>query len=132
MKTLNFYKIPFTKEYGIEWVYDLKGNFIFQFVADYKLPEGRLSDMILSIMNGVKPAIKLNLSISEEDRNIILLKGSPFILIRGWGNLTGTGAHNFSTEKAAKIQDDLANWIVELFSFEESPLERTQTSKTLN
>lgn len=116
MKQLNFYKLPFKKEFGIEWVYDSGGNFIFQFVVDYKLSEGRLSDMVLSMMNGVKPPVKLNLSVSEEDRNTIMLKGRPFILIRGWGNLTGTGAHNFPVEKAAKIQDDLADWIVELFT----------------
>jgi hypothetical protein len=35
-----------------------------------------------------------------------------FILIRGWGNLTGTGAHHFSEEKAVKIQDDFRDWII--------------------
>jgi hypothetical protein len=36
-----------------------------------------------------------------------------FIEIRGWGNLTGIGGHKFEAEKAAKIQDDFANWIMD-------------------
>ena len=36
-----------------------------------------------------------------------------FILIRGWGNLTGTGSYNLDGEYAGKIQDSLAEYIVE-------------------
>jgi hypothetical protein len=36
-----------------------------------------------------------------------------FILIRGWGNLTGTGSYNLDGEYAGKIQDTLAEYIVE-------------------
>jgi len=36
----------------------------------------------------------------------------PFILIRGWGNLTGIGGYNFDSEKASKIQDDFRDWII--------------------
>jgi hypothetical protein len=35
------------------------------------------------------------------------------ILIRGWGNLTGVGSYNLDGEYAAKIQDTLAEYIVE-------------------
>jgi len=38
---------------------------------------------------------------------------APCILIRGWGNLTGTGAHNLKEEEAANIQDTFAEYIVE-------------------
>jgi len=38
------------------------------------------------------------------------------MLIRGWGYLIGTGGLNLSAEKAAKIQDDFGNWIVETLS----------------
>ena len=37
--------------------------------------------------------------------------------IRGWGNLTGAGAHNLSVEEAANIQDTFADFIVERLNF---------------
>ena len=42
-----------------------------------------------------------------------LFIGHKLILIRGWGNLTGAGAHNLSVEEAANIQDTFADFIVE-------------------
>ena len=36
-----------------------------------------------------------------------------FILIRGWGNLTGAGSYNLDGEYAGKIQDTLAEYIVQ-------------------
>lgn len=35
-----------------------------------------------------------------------------FIIIRGWGNLTGTGGHNLDVEKAAEIQDEFGEYII--------------------
>ena len=109
MKTfmeLNFYKLPFRlAEYG-NWVYDAGNNFIFQI-------ESGPRERIVEALNSEKGiSNKAQLSIDTEDPGMILNFGDPFILIRGWGNLTGVGAHNFSAEKAAKIQDDLRDWII--------------------
>ncbi|WQJ53456.1 MAG: hypothetical protein [Wendovervirus sonii] len=32
-------------------------------------------------------------------------------MVRGWGHLTGTGALNLNSDKAAEIQDDFLNWV---------------------
>lgn len=35
-----------------------------------------------------------------------------FIIVRGWGNLTGPGGHNLPEEKAAEIQDEFGEYII--------------------
>jgi len=40
--------------------------------------------------------------------------GDTYIFcIRGWGNLTGIGGHNFSHERAEKIQDAFRDYVYE-------------------
>jgi hypothetical protein len=46
----------------------------------------------------------------EQDRVMV------FLIVRGWGNLTGTGGHNLPKEQAKEIQDLFGNWIVETLS----------------
>ena len=36
--------------------------------------------------------------------------------IRGWGMLTGIGAYNLPAEEAAQIQDDFANYCVQMLN----------------
>lgn len=107
---LNFYTLPFHQaKYGT-WVYDAKGNFIFEFETTVSKED---SEKVINSLNGGKMIMKgHNLSYDKDD-TMILLDGEYFISIRGWGNLTGIGANNFPAEKAAKIQDDLAVWIID-------------------
>lgn len=112
-KELTFYNRPFHQaKYGT-WVYDANTNFIFQF--DDKISKEE-RDLIIFRLNALDknteeiPDYNLQYdTINAEIKN----NGKPFIEIRGWGNLTGTGANNFSAEKASRIQDDLANWIID-------------------
>lgn len=46
------------------------------------------------------------------DKGIVSINRANIIRIRGWGHLTGCGALNLPSEKAAKIQDDFGEWIV--------------------
>ena len=114
---LSFYKQPFHKpKYG-SWIYDANGNFVFQFESEFddkgEYTKGclELQDRVIKSLNSNKhePVDELNLSLK-----CIEIKNNSklFITIRGWGNLTGTGAHNFPVEKAVKIQDDFAAWII--------------------
>lgn len=43
----------------------------------------------------------------------IFVKGKHFITIRNWGRLTGSGGYNLNEEYAGRIQDTLAEYIVE-------------------
>lgn len=103
---LYFYKQPFyTVEYSNR-VYDDNDNFMFQIESGPK-------STIIKLLNEVERVPnKASLTIDKEDPGMILNYGDPFILIRGWGNLTGIGAHNLPAEEAAKIQDNLRDWIM--------------------
>ena len=107
----DLYKFPFHRaKYG-SWVYDANSNFIFQF--EFRKEETR--DKVVGILNGEDIATKNR--IFRNDNGMIQIFYEDIwhdaILIRGWGNLTGVGAYNLDGEYAAKIQDTLADYIVE-------------------
>jgi hypothetical protein len=114
--SLNFYTRPFKYDGHSGWVRDARGNFVFEFEGDFddngnyakgfkELVEQimfSLNDINISPIEGLKLTLENGIEIYKDDK--------LFILIRGWGNLTGIGAHNFSGEKASKIQDDFVKW----------------------
>jgi hypothetical protein len=117
---LKFYNRPFHRAVYGTWVYDAKSNFVFQFINKYD-EKGNYIDGLKEFQQSVifslnaldnEPIEGLNLSIDAKDEIMILNDGLPFILIRGWGNLTGIGGYNFDSEKASKIQDDFRDWII--------------------
>jgi len=102
----DLYVEPFIKSDVIDWVYSGK-NFVFQFLSGGKRDKSRC----LGILNG--EITEYNRQDVKNDNGEITINGHPFILIRGWGNLTGSGAYNLKEEYACKIQDTLAEFIVE-------------------
>lgn len=106
----DIYEFPFRKDNVIDWVYDNKGNFIFQFITDREENQNK----ILSILNGEEEANNNNEYIYENGYIDLVKDGErhPLILIRGWGNLTGGGSYGLDEEYAAKIQDTLAEYII--------------------
>lgn len=107
----DLYEFPFHQaKYG-SWVYDAKGNFIFQFQS------GGIGDKekIINILNGELEEYNRQDIRGGDGLIEISSKGEwrELILIRGWGNLTGIGAHNLDGDYAAKIQDSLQEYIVE-------------------
>ena len=108
MKTYkDVYELPLEDSYG--WVYDQKGNFVFQFM----IGDEKTEQKILDVINGKENFKNLDLVFKHDRGQIVDKSGLVVILIRGWGNLTGTGAMNLSNEEAANIQDTFANFIVE-------------------
>lgn len=60
------------------------------------------------ILNGyATPTNSVELSY---DAPTILLKGEPFLVVRGWGQLKSDGV---SPDDAMKIQDDFAAWVID-------------------
>lgn len=114
LDTLSFrdlYKFPFHQaKYG-SWVYDANSNFIFQFQSGGTVDK----EKIINILNGDVDEYNRQELRSEDGLIEINSKGEwkELILLRGWGNLTGTGAHNLDGDYAAKIQDTLQEYIVE-------------------
>ncbi len=111
--SLDFYKLPFKRSIPENRVRDKNGNFVFQFEPKFEKGNFRegfleLIDKVLDSINSKKhePIKELDLKISDIIPIEIFNGNEHFITIRGWGNLTGTGAKNFSAEKASAIQDD--------------------------
>lgn len=112
-KTALFYTRPFyMTEYGRQ-VYDAKNNFVFEF--EKGVSKDLQKETIFSL-NALNHEPISNLKLSVLDAIEILNDGQKFICIRGWGNLTGTGGYHFSQEKAAKIQDNFRDWIIDKIS----------------
>ena len=112
MKTYkDVYQLPLEENHG--WIYDQKGNFVFQFMID----NGKTEQKILDVINGKENFKNLDLVFKHEQGRIVDKSGLPIILIRGWGNLTGTGAMNLSVEEASNIQNTFASFIVERLNY---------------
>ena len=108
MKTFkDIYKFPLINHYG--HIYDSANNFVFQFqIADEKL-----SAKLLRVING-KECLKNEALLFRHEGGLIKSNQDigACILIRGWGNLTGAGAHNLPADEASNIQDTFAEYIV--------------------
>lgn len=128
MKTYkDIYEFPLRVDEWGGYIFDSKNQMVAQFEIDF-MPT---MNSIIDILNKAKePNIKHHFEhnsgmISEGKRN--------YILIRGWGNLTGTSAHNLPEEEAANIQDTFAEFIVErLNSFKEIPINCTNCGISTN
>lgn len=110
----DLYQFPFHQaKYG-SWVYDKNSNFIFQF----ELGGEDVRNTIISILNN--ELSEYNRKEVRQNEGYIQVKIEEtwhnLLLIRGWGNLTGAGAYNLKAEYACKIQDTLAEFIVEKLS----------------
>lgn len=96
-------------EYG-DHIYDKDGHMVAQFDWDVKDDDQK---KILNIINTGDSGIRDNLK--HESGDIFIHQNGqwlPFITIRGWGGLTGTGGYELSSEKAVKIQDSFAEYII--------------------
>jgi hypothetical protein len=110
---LNFYTRPFRlTEYG-GWVYDAKSNFVFQFEKPFTRDKEAMQNIIFRLNALDKETEKIpDYNLTLKNPIEIYSNESPFIMIRGWGGLTGIGGHNFDSEKASKIQDDFAQYLL--------------------
>jgi hypothetical protein len=111
-KQLEFYTLPFTST-GFGYVNDNKDNFAFMFIP--VLSEEQINKILLSLNSEeYKPLVYKQPITLEYIRSIVTINmnGKPFIVIRGWSNLTGKGGYDLSEEKAKEIQDNLAKWVI--------------------
>ena len=119
----DIYVLPFEDQYvDMQFrsgrIVDQNNNFCFQF--QIRNNENMIN--FLDVINGKKefPVHKNpNLKFVHED-NVISAINEEFkqdlIMIRGWGNLTGTGGYNLSTKDACIVQDTLADYIIKRLS----------------
>lgn len=123
MKTYkDIYEFPLHQaKYG-SWVYDKIGNFVFQFEprfdekGQYEKGWKEFEQNVLNCLNEVKNLeLRVETIFTLKEGNIFITQNNNtlhIITIRGWGNLTGIGAHNLSGEEASNIQDTFAEFIL--------------------
>lgn len=125
MKWDEFYKFPLMiDEYGgnviaqpgkmgYRWAFDWIGN---EWICEYPIGGQKgemLAQHIVDVLNNKTDYIPIfHWTKDEEDPCVIRMNDQPCICIRGWGELTGTGALNLSHDEAAKIQDDFRDFII--------------------
>lgn len=100
------FELPFQADCLGVYIYDDNERVVLNVGVDedYRLK-------ILNVLNGGKEYF-IHLPFTAEDGRIRDSAGKVVLVVRGWGYLTGTGGLNLSPEEAAKIQDELQEWIV--------------------
>jgi len=86
-------------------------------MAFMPLQNGVLEEAI-AILNGKsQKRVLQKLEWSSRNTTIYVVKEkgikSPYLIVRGWGTLTGPSGYHLPAQAAAKIQDDFAAWIIE-------------------
>lgn len=111
-----YYKFPLRiDEYCQEYIWTDDDQMALNYLDERKLYKQKDTAEITAIVNVIngEGVGNFDASISLEESDIIQINGEDKLMIRGWGNLTGTGCHNLKPEEAIKIQNDFAKWIVE-------------------
>jgi hypothetical protein len=118
------YKAPFKlDDFDEETVWTVDNDMAFQFIEDVLSLTIKLA--IVSYLNEdyTDKSLFANYKLSYDNNAQHIIATSldntsekTIINIRGWGNLIGIGGLNLHPSKAAKIQDDFANWIIERLS----------------
>ena len=107
-------------------VYDFDGNLVFQFADNSTLLKNfypfdsikkRAIVELIKSNKFIHNFIKLNFdsSLFSVQNAHILYDNKDFIIVRGWGHLTGIGGLNLSENNAKEIQDKLINHILKCF-----------------
>lgn len=90
------------------------GNVILSISPDVNsyYTSGEDQERIIDIINGGKTeCAPLDLKYDQNDATITL-NDKPYIIIRGWGHLTGSGGLNLPEDTATRLQDDFAEFII--------------------
>ena len=102
----------YADEYGM-YMWSENGTTTFTFNLSYANSEKQ--NMINSIVNKLNgdSSIKFDSKFTLRNNIYIHYDGEFAFSNRGWGKLTGVGGYRLPADKAAKIQDEFAKWILE-------------------
>jgi len=104
-----YYKLPLKPDPGgySSYAWGADDGMVLGFDNNISREETRY---FIDVINGNEKGGFKNVTVDETD---IFINGVFQFEIRGWGNLTGTGGHNLSEEKAVEIQDAFRDFVVE-------------------
>ena len=116
------YTFPFTRRYSKVFTKDSNSAFDFAMKLLFPLAvniNDDTKDLVVAKLNGTN-TIQFTIPGLEYDptSGLIYQDGLEFILIRGWGYLTGSSSYacGLEPEKAKEIQDNFAKFIIEKLS----------------
>ena len=109
---LKYYEMPLKDCFP--YIFCNDGSIAFNWMVH--LDSEKRKDIIQKI-NGELTVLKFKQNVFFRDGYISCINGKgdiqPLLLVRGWGKLIGGGGYRLSPEKAAQIQDEFAEYIVE-------------------
>lgn len=109
---LKYYKMPLHDNYP----YVMCCDSMMAFNWTINLNEEKRKDIIRKINDEYK-CLSFQRKFFYRDNSICYInsKGEiqPILLVRGWGRLIGVGGYHLEPRKAAQIQDEFAEYIVE-------------------
>ena len=76
----------------------------------FSILQKHLKDRIIALLNGDEATPFLRVEVNDD---YIVINGSPALLVRGWGRLTGYGALRLEASNAKTIQKDFLEWTVQ-------------------
>lgn len=102
--------LPFSNDYGI-YGKAKNGAIAFNFLFDSEEQQ----DLLIATINGDRETGN-KIPVTHDGQGSIMLGNNAVLLIRGWGYLTGGGGLGLDADTAAKLQDELADYIVSRLS----------------
>lgn len=109
-KALDIYKPPFHTDGVFVWSSNDVMSLMVTDGSSAKRSEALL-ERICDILNSkVEPKGVSQITFLDPE---ILLDGQPFLIVRGWGHLAGTGGLNLPEDEAVKLQREFALWVVD-------------------
>lgn len=111
MKALEIYKPPFTSDGCYVWS---ANNVMSLMVADTVDNSEALLQRVCDLLNGTVATDKKPVITYYGPE--ILLNGKVFLVVRGWGHLTGSGGLALPAEEATSIQDEFARFVMSRLS----------------
>ena len=112
----DYYKLPLKiDQYCPCYVWTADDEMAFQFMVDDE--DLCHTENLYNIVSAINLSCPVELDgepeVNAHDPAVIDIGGKPTIIIRGWGNLIGTGGHNLHPAKAVAIQDSFRDYIIQ-------------------
>lgn len=116
MTAVEFYHGPLTTDGA--FIYSADGNMALMMAELTEKCEAIMKRTCKILNDELLPQRAANV---EYKSGTIFLNGRSFLIIRGWGYLTGVGGLNLPPEEAAKIQDGFGEWVALKLSSYDKP-----------
>ena len=112
-----YYEFPLHSD-GIAYIWTKSNAMALMFDWVEKFSTELFQKYVVEVINGNKKSYKipyLNEHIFKYKNNATIVdeSGELFLIVRGWGHLTGCGGLNLPAEKASAIQDAFGQYVVD-------------------